>query len=70
MSAKWGFDKKDVASVVRHTVIPIISGGAVAGLEVVSAGAVSFETAKAAALMAIMSGIIRALKRWTADIQK
>lgn len=70
MSAKWGFNKNDLRSAVRHTVIPIISGGAVAGLEAVQAGGVSYQTAKAAALTAILSGIIRALQRWTADIQK
>jgi len=68
MSAKWGFDKGDIKSAVRHTVIPIVAGGAVAGLEVAQAGAVSEQTVTMAIVTAIVSGIIRALQRWTVDL--
>jgi outer membrane lipoprotein SlyB len=69
MSARWGFNKKDIQSAVRHTVLPILAGGAVAGMEAVQVGAVSGQTIKTAAITAILSGIIRALQRWTTDLQ-
>lgn len=67
MSAKWGFNKDDLKSVARHTVIPILSGGVIAGIEVAISGTATIITVKTAFLTAIGSGVINFLKRWSSN---
>ena len=69
MSARWGFNKKDIQSAVRHTVLPILAGGAAAGIEAVQAGALSGQSVKNAITTALLAGLFRALHRWTKDLQ-
>ena len=70
MSAKRKFDFGDLKSAIRHAVIPLVGGAAVAGLEVAQAGQFDPKQIRTAVITALIAGVIRALQRWTADIQK
>jgi hypothetical protein len=56
-------------SVVRHTVIPLISGGIVAGWETYSAGGVSPKVAIMAGSTALISGLMRLLQGWAKVVE-
>ena len=70
MSAKWSIELGDVKSAVRHTVIPLVSGAAVAGLQAFQVGSFQPQQIKTAALTALLAGVIRLLQRWTLDLGK
>lgn len=70
MSAKGKLDLSDLKSAVRHTVIPLVSGAAVAGLEVAQAGQFNPKQIQTAAITALIAGVIRFLQRWTLDLSK
>lgn len=70
MSAKGKLDLSDLKSVFRHTVIPLVSGAAVAGLEVVQTGGFQPKQMQTAAITALIAGVIRFLQRWTLDLSK
>ena len=68
MSAPRTIDLKDVKSALRHTVIPIVSGAAVAGLQAVQVGAVNRAQVQTAVVTALIAGVIRLLQRWCANM--
>ena len=70
MSVRWKVELNDVKSAVRHTVIPLASGAAVAGLEALQAGGFHPQQMQTAALTALLAGVIRLLQRWTLDLGK
>ena len=70
MSARWGFDGKDVASAMRHVVIPLLAGAAVAGLQAIQAGQLDLHQALTAATTALVAGGIRLLQRWTLTLEQ
>ena len=70
MSARWKMGLNDVKSAVRHTVIPLVSGAAMAGLEAVQVGSFQPQQAKTAVVTALIAGVIRLLQRWTLDLGK
>lgn len=69
-SKKWNWDKKDVISAVRHTLVPLVAGGIVAALESAQSGEFTMEQMKGAAITAILAGVLRLLHRFTVDFQK
>ena len=69
MSARWKINGKDVSSSVRHAVIPLVSGAAVAGLEAAQAGTFDVGQIKTAAITSIIAGVIRLLQRFGTDLQ-
>lgn len=66
-SPRFSLHWKDLESAVRHTVYPVIAGGAVAVLDTVQSGQFSYQTAKTAAVTAVVAGVIRLLKQWVGD---
>ena len=64
MSARWKTNSKDLSSAVRHAVIPLMSGAAVAGLQAAQVGNFNLGQMKMAAMTAIIAGVIRLLQRW------
>ena len=71
MSARWNIDGmfgKDVKSAARHFVLPLVAGGAVAGLQAAQSGVFDLTTMKGAAITSIIAGVIRLLQRFTTDM--
>jgi len=69
-SLPFSLNLKDLSSTIRHTVYPIVAGGAVAALDTLSTGQFSYDTAKTAAMTAVVAGVIRLLKRYVADFSE
>ena len=70
MSARWGFDRRDVASAMRHVVIPLLAGAAVAGFQALQAGQLDIHQALSAAAAALVAGVLRLLQRWTLTLEQ
>ena len=68
MSARWKLNKKDLTSAARHTVVPLLGGAAVAGVEALQSGGFDLGQAKTAAVSAFAAGVIRLLHRWVQDL--
>ena len=69
MSAKGSLpDLRDIKSALRHTIIPLVAGGAIAGLEALQVGGFNVEQVKTAVISAVVAGLIRLLQRWRADM--
>lgn len=65
MSAKFAMpDLSDLKSVLRHTVVPLISGGLIAGWEAYQTGQVGPKEISGAAIIAVLSGLVRLVSRW------
>ena len=66
-SSKWWINGEEVMSAVRHTVIPILAGGALGALQAMQTGTFDLVTIKTAGVTAIVSGVIRFLQKFTSD---
>jgi uncharacterized membrane protein len=64
MSARWKIDWNDVRSTLRHTVVPLVAGAAMAALQVASGGTFDVPLMVAAAKTAAVAGAIRWLSLW------
>ncbi len=67
---RFRIGREEVVSAIRHTVLPILAGGAVGALEAAQTGTVGVETMKTAGLTAIISGVIRFLHNFTSNTQQ
>ena len=68
MSARWKLGGRDVKSAVRHTVIPLVGGAAVAGLEALQTGGFDLRQVKTAAVGSVIAGLIRLCQRWMTQL--
>ena len=59
---------KDWKSAVRHVAFPLIAGAGVAALQTAQSGVFDFHEMKGAAMVAVISGVIRFFQRFTQDI--
>jgi hypothetical protein len=69
-SPRFRINRDEVVSAVRHTILPILAGGAIGALEAAQTGTVSVETMKTAGLTALISGVIRFLHKLTSNTQQ
>ena len=67
MSGRWGIDTGDVKSVLRHTVVPLVAGAAVAALQVATGGTFDIPLMLVAAKTAAVAGVIRFLSKWATE---
>jgi len=67
MGQRGKVDVNEVKSALRHVVIPIIAGAAIAALDVIQSGAFDWGQMKAAALTAVGAGVMRFLQQWVKD---
>lgn len=63
-SPRWTLTRANVASAIRHTILPLIAGCAVAALSTMQTGQLSWEVARTAATTAGIAGLIRLLQQW------
>ncbi len=63
------FDRRDALSALRHAIMPAVAGSAVTALEALQDGQVSTEGLIRAVVVALASGVLRALQRWLHDFE-
>ena len=68
MSAPLSATNKDWKSAVRHVVFPLIAGAGVAALQTAQSGVFSYHEMKSAAIVAVISGVIRFFQRFVTNV--
>ncbi len=65
-SPRWSWTGA-LKTTVRHTVMPLVAGSAVAALQTVQSGSFDVAAMKGAALTAVISGVVRWLQVFVSD---
>lgn len=58
ISPRWSF-KNSLKTTIRHTIMPLVAGSAVAALEVAQTGQFDPKAMKSAAITSAIAGVIR-----------
>jgi len=68
-SRRLQWDHKDALSALRHAIMPAVAGASLAAVEAVQQGEVSIASIGRAFVVAVGSGVLRALQRWLHDFE-
>ena len=68
-SRRLQWDHKDTLSALRHAIMPAVAGASLAAVEAVQQGEVSIDSIGRAIVVALASGVLRALQRWLHDFE-
>lgn len=61
-SPRWSLNWSGIKSALRHTIMPILAGAAVAALQAIQVGTFNLAQAKTAFVTAVIAGVIRLLQ--------
>lgn len=70
MSVKWSLDGllgRDMKSIIRHLVLPLVAGAGVAALQTAQTGSFDFVQMKGAVLVSVIAAVVRLLQKFCTD---